>query len=83
MLFALSPAVGVNEKKEAITMLSQFTNTMEYLRALREALVEKNLIDILCDGEARAGVKKAAVRALIIMHSSALVFGLEGISLAY
>ena len=37
MLQAKAPAVNVNEKKEAITMLSQFTDSLNYLRALRES----------------------------------------------
>ena len=47
MLQAKSPAVEVNDKKEAVTMLSQFTDTIAYLRVLRENQIEFNLLSVI------------------------------------
>lgn len=82
MLQAKPPTVDVNEKREAVTMLAQFTDSLAFLRVLRENNTEANLISIIQDGDARSEAKKAAVRALLIIHSASIMFGADGINCA-
>ena len=78
MLQSRAPIVDVNKKKEAITLLAQFTENLSHLRALREAQTEGNLLMVLQDGQAKANVKRAAVRSFLIIYSAAIIFGIEG-----
>ena len=69
--------VDVNLKAEAVTMLAQFSDTVDYVKILNSFSCEKLLISILRNEEARSRVRKATLRALTVLHSVWVIFGLH------
>ena len=76
------PSVDVNDKREAVTLLSMFTETLDWLLTLKEQEVERSLMTILESDQAKSNVKRAAVRSLLVIYSVAIIYGKDAFTSA-
>lgn len=67
--------VSVDEKREAASLVAQFTDKLNYIDELKFHRIDIHLMSILQDTLAKSRVKKAAVRALLVILSAAVIYG--------